>query len=321
MKTEEVVLSNQEKVLSLYPTAKIHQKENALKYLEAIMLRNEENLGARRISQRIDVNEGTINYWIMGRSTPRSLKGIKELESMNLLPLKISDSPHFRHFMRTLGLRYSDGCIYEQKRNQSFTFYVCFSNKNDALRIVKDSKEAWGINQNIHCGSRAHYIYLPASLGRLVLSVGSPKGNKTRQAFKLPKWIFNLNNILKFDFLDGLFSGDGDSPRLKPSGKSSESLRISLNSEESVVNEFCNNFMKDIQKLILSLNIKASEPKIMWNQPRVSKEGVITYPVSIRILTKKENMIGFLENIEYRYVNKGKNSRISVLNALKETQK
>ena len=68
------------------------------------------------ISKIINMNEGTINYWLMGKSIPRSIKGIKELENMELLPLEISDSIQFKHFIRTLGLRYSDGCIYEQKR-------------------------------------------------------------------------------------------------------------------------------------------------------------------------------------------------------------
>jgi len=241
------------------------------------------------------------------------------IESMNLLPLEISDSIEFRHFMRTLGLRYADGCIYKQRNNNSYTFYLCFGDKIDALKFIEDSREAWNLELDVkyYPEARAYYIYLPSSLARLMLTIGSIDGNKTGQVFNLPSWIFNLPDFLKIEFLKGIFSGDGDNPRLKSSGNAAESLRLSLSSHESIAKEFRDNFMKEVHNLIISLGIEATYPNVRYNQPRISKEGRVTYLVVIRILTNRKNMINFLENIEYTYCNRAIVKKDKVLKALK----
>ena len=317
---EEKILAGFKEVLQFYSTDKINQQKNALNYIRVKNIREKNLSGARKISRIIDIPEGTVNNWLMGKKTPRAVKGLKMLEVMGLLPLRISDSPAFRHFLITLGLRYSDGCIYEQKRNNSFTFYVCFSDKIDALKFIEDSKKAWNINLSAEYSPKAnaYYVYLPSSLARLMLAVGSVKGDKTSQNFEMPKWIFDLPDYLKSEFLSGLFSGDGDSPRLKSSKKASESLRLSLSSEKNIANEFCNGFMRDVQKLITDLSIKSTQPKVMENQPALSKNGKVTYPIVIRILTNKPNMIKFLEKIKYAYCNRAIEKSNIVLEALKE---
>ena len=315
---EKDILVRFEDVLKFYPIDRIHQQKNALDYIKVKELRERTGFGARKISKIINVSEGTVNHWLIGKNTPRAVKGIKQLESMGLLPLKISDSRAFCHFLRTLGLRYSDGCIYEQKRNNTLTFYLCFGDKDDALKFVKDSKNCWDINLEIHQGTNAYYIYLPASLARLMLSVGSIKGDKTTQNFGLPKWILNLTDNLKAEFLSGLFSGDADTPRLKSSGRALESLRLSLSSEKSISKEFSESFMKDIFNLIISMGIKATSPSIKYNQPRVSKNGRVTYPIYIRILTERQNITRFLQKIKYTYRNKAVKNTEIILNKLTE---
>jgi len=136
------VLARFEDVLKFYPIDRINQQKNAKDYLRVGKIRERDSIGAVRISRLIDIPYGRINNWLMGKNTPRSIKGLKELESMKLLPLEISDSLEFKHFMITLGLRYADGCIYNQRRNNSYTFYICFGDEIDALKFVEDSKEA-----------------------------------------------------------------------------------------------------------------------------------------------------------------------------------
>lgn len=310
-------LATKEDVISMYSTSRINQQRNALKYYEAMELRKELGFGSLRISRAIDMPMAAVHYWLQGFE-PKSVKGIKELENMGLLPLYISNSKSFLQFVRTFGLRLADGCIYEQRRNNSYTGYVCFGNKEDAIKFIEDCKNAWNIDLIPHFSSDAYYTYLPASLVRLMIIMGSPVGDKTLQSFNLPQWMFQLSDKLKFVFLDGIFSGDGRVPTLKVSGLALESLNISLSSEKSVVEEFSKSFMFDLWKLIGSLGIKASKPKIMYNQHRVAKDGTITYPVSIRILTEKQNMIKFLSNVKYRYNVKGNKSVKKSLAALKK---
>lgn len=202
------------------------------------------------------------------------------------------------------GLRYSDGCIYKQKRNNSYTFYICFGKEKDAITFIYEFRRIFNRNINYYYGSRAYYAYLPAELARLFISLGSPTGNKVTQLFRLPTWVFNLSDKLKWEFLSGLFSGDGSCPRLKKGMYSSESLKISLSSEDCIVEDFRDGFMQDIYILLKSLDLEISKPKIEYNNPRLSKNKKISYPVNIRILSKKNNMKRFLENIEFRFNNK-----------------
>lgn len=249
--------------------------------------------------------------------TAKTEKAVKQLEHAGLLPLKINNTNSFRLFVRILGLRYADGCIYYQKRNKSYTFALYFGDIKDASKVCNDVKNIWGIEIFPSRGMNCSVVYLPASISRLAISAGSPVGSKILQDFRLPKWVFILPEELKWEFIDGLFSGDGEAPRLKSIGTCSESLKLSLNSEKSVAEKFANGFMKDVSSLLRSLNIKSNEPKIMCNQKRVSKDGTISYPIGIRILTEKENMIRFLENVSYVYCNRTSIKIKDVLEGLK----
>lgn len=311
------ILATKGDVISMYSISKINQQRNAIKYYEAMVLRKKLGFGSLRISRAINMPIGAVHYWLQGFE-PKSVKGVKELENMGLLPLRISNSKAFKQFVRTFGLRFADGCIYEQKRNNSFTGYVCFGNKIDAIKFIDDCKKAWNINLIPYFSSNAYYVYLPASLVRLMIIVGSPVGDKTLQVFNLPKWIHKLPDKLKFAFIDGIYSGDGEVPRLKSSGLALESLKFSLSSEKSIVDEFSETFMLDLWKLINSLDIKASKPKILYNQPRIAKDGTTTYPIHIRILTKRENMVKFLNNIKYHYNIKGNKAVKKALSALRK---
>ena len=312
-----LTLATKEDVISMYSTSKVNQQRNALKYYEAMKLRKEFGHGSTKISKIIKMPKSAVHYWFQGFE-PKSVKGVNELEAMGLLPLEVNSDKSFRQFVRTFGLRFADGCIYEQKRNNSYTGYLCFGRKENALKFIEDCKDAWDIKLIPYFGSNAYYVYLPASLVRLMIITGSPVGDKTSQIFNLPQWVSNLSNELKAEFLDGIFSGDGETPRLKPSGLASESLKISLSSEKTLAEKFAKCFMSDLWKLLTSLNINASKPVAKQTQPRIARDGTTTYPVVIRILTEKSNMIRFLNLITYRYSARGNEARKRVLEALRK---
>ncbi len=308
------ILVTKEDIISMYSKDKVNHQRNALKYYEALEIRKKLGYGSLRISQMINMPLGAVHYWFLGNE-PKSVKGINELKSMGLLPFKISSNKSFEHFVRTFGLRFSDGCVYHQKRNNSYTGYLCFGKKEDAQSYIQDSLNVWGIRMKHHYSSKAYYVYLPASMVRLMIFLGSPVGSKTKQHFIVPNWIFSLPNKLKAAFLDGVFTGDASVPKLKKSGKSCESLRLSMNSEKSVVQNFSSGFMFDLWELLEEIGIHASKPKIHFNQPRISKNNVTTYPVDIRIITEKRNMINFLGEIPYTYCTKG-NKRVNEILAV-----
>jgi len=250
---------------------------------------------------------------------PNCMNNVVDLEKLNLLPLFIENTKSFRLFVKILGFRYADSCIYNQKRNRSFTFALYFGKISDAKNLCKDFYNIIGIKKEpkLNKSSGTYVVYLPASFARLCICAGSPIGDKTLQSFPIPKWIFGLEDELKWEFLDGLFSGDGAAPRLKSNSNSCESLKLSLNSDERFVKKFAKQFMADTWKLIESLDVKASRPNIEWNSPTIGKDGSVTYPVTIRILTRKENMLRFLENVHYSYACGASEKTKLAINALK----
>jgi len=290
-------------------------------YYKVMKIRKKTGWGAWKISKFLKnwSRRQSINQWINGYEKPKSIKEIEKLKRMGLVPLIVSSKDSFRLFIRIFGFRLADGCIYFQRRNNSFTFALYFGTLKDAQWLCNDVNKIWQLNvkPNKFKNSNEYVVYLPSFLARLYISLGSPVGDKTSQMLKLPQWIPNLPNNLKWEFIDGLFAGDGTTPRLKPNINSSESLRITLNSEKTIVEVFRENFMKKLQLLLNSLSIKTSEPKIIWKRKILSKDGTVTYPVELRILTQKENMIKFLENVNYTYCKKGNIQREKVLNGLK----
>jgi hypothetical protein len=193
-----------------------------------------------------------------------------------------------------------------------------FSMLNCFARIYK---KHGGLNVRILPGPGAFYVFLPARIGRLLVCAGAPTGKMTEQLYRLPWWISELTPRLKWEFVDTLFSADGSAPQLQSSGTCCKSFGISLNSEKSLVRSFKYGFMTDIWQLLRDLDVKASYPKIMWNQPRRSKNGQVTYPVKIRVLTAKNNVFHFLQNVSYRYCRRKAEKAHHVKEVLKKNLK
>ena len=250
---------------------------------------------------------------------PDSVNNVEELERLGLLPLENKDNKLFSLFVKILGFRYADGCIYYQRRNKSFTFALYLGKLKDAKILCDDFHDVFDIKKEpkLNKNSRTYVVYLPVSFARLAVCAGSPIGDKTLQSFVLPRWIFDLPEDLKWEFLDGLFSGDGEAPKLKINSNSCESLKLSLSSDGRFVKKFSRQFMTDVWKLIESLGVNASKPKIEWNSPKIGKDGSITYPVNIRIFTRKENILRFLENVHYSYAFGASEKTNLAINALK----
>jgi len=295
--------------------------ENIRLYYKVMQTRREISFGAWKIAKMLKVwgRRGTINQWINGYKKPKSIKGIENLEKLGLIPFIVTSTESFKLFVRIFGFRLSDGCIYEKRRSNSYTFALYFGILEDAEWICEDINRVWSINvkPNKFKGSEGYVVYLPSYLAKLYVLMGSPIGAKTLNLFDLPNWLLNLSNELKLEFIDGLFAGDGDAPRLKDGINSAESLSISFNSEKKLVELFCSKFMRKLKNMLNSLNIKTSEPKIEWNTPVISKDGKITYSVTLRILTQKENITKFLENINYRYCSRASKQRDFVLKGLR----
>lgn len=307
------ILVLEEGLLNLYS-----DRRNGKLYLKVKELRKKTKWGAWKIAKFLDAwnHRGAINHWLFTSKKPKCIKEIEELKKMELLPLE-TNTLQFELFIKLLGFRYSDGCIYPQIRSNSFTFALYFGDLEDANKCCEEMEKIWKLTRRPHSSSNCYVVYLPASIARLAIYLSSPVGDKTSQTFELPKWIFELSKRGKWLFLDGLFSGDGSVPKLQPCGTCSRSLKLSLNCEEQYVRDFATQFMDDVRKLLNSLGVKTSTPKIEWKRKIISKDGKVTYPVNIRVLTQKENMIFFLENVPYSLCKRASLKVKEVLDALK----
>lgn len=311
------ILAHEKDVIETYENSHIAEL-----YKKVIKIRKMKKIGSINICKELGIDnwkiKKLIDHWIYYAKTPRSIKALEELKSMKLLPLRISKSPAFIQFIRTLGLRYADGCIGRKTPSKSFIFLMSFGKKVNAAKFCNDVKISWGIKLTPYRYEKdgTFSVLLPTSIARLMIALGSPVGNKTELDFRLPKWLFELPKDLKWEFIDGLFSGDGQAPRLREGYKSSESLVLSLNSEESIVEKFRDGFMMDLWKLLTMLGIDVMKPGIMNLKIFRKSDGKITRPIKILIRPRKENMINFLNNVPFRYARGAAVKREIVLQTL-----
>src|SRR3989344_4940869 len=136
-----MLLAKEEDILKLYSTNKVNHQKNASDYIKVKLL-SSQGFKISQIAKELNLTRSLVSHWISKSSsrTPKSIKGITKLKEIGFIPLMINNTRIFNHLVHTIGLRYADGCIYHQKRNNSYSFYLCFGEEIDAKSYVTDTK-------------------------------------------------------------------------------------------------------------------------------------------------------------------------------------
>ena len=137
---------------------------------------------------------------------------------------------------------------------------------------------------------------------KFFLSLGLPDGNKTTQAFLLPKWLMESSLEEKAEFLAALMGSDGyiQSP-MKKSPQSFPPIRLSFNK----IFEFKQNaleYANQLKQLFEELGIKVS--RISVRKGNIRKDGKKTLKFVITLSNSISNIIRFLDKVGFRYCEK-----------------
>lgn len=238
---------------------------------------------------------------------------IKNLKKKGLLPLRFS-SEKLPIIVRLLGFLTGDGWLGKEKERWKVKF---IGKPEDLEEIIKDiAKLGYKVGKvNVQqCNSEITYsngetrkiegktnsINIGSlSLPILFYALGSPFGNKSRNKFEVPRWIFRSPLWIKRLYLAGYFGAE----MTKPNVRIAEKYRfgnptISINKIENL-KENGYKFLSQINSLLEDFGIEVI--KITEHTGVKTKKGDNTIKLRLRLSSKEENLIKLWGKIGYEY--------------------
>ncbi len=213
---------------------------------------------------------------------------------------------------KLIGYMFGDGAFYLSKDN---LYASAYGTKED-LEKIKEDLERIGVSSKLYERSRKHKIitrygekyfetinyelYINNKhFKELLLNLGMPLDNKTRQEIKIPDWIKKSNKIIKRLFLAGFFGAEMSSPKI--SSKTCFHCPTINQNKINLLKQNCRNFLIDIALLLEEFDIKSytiSEMDDHFNQHNEKTS-------RLRLMIKGEDdMLTLWKKIGFEYNNK-----------------
>lgn len=185
MKNE--ILLTEEKIIN---TFSIREQNRYKKFKLALELKSKEYKN-KKITEMLEMNYGVICFWLNGTYEPRSVKQIKRLRILGLLPFNLNLNENDKKVQLILKIGFftlGDGHI--SKRNE----VILTGFPKDLDDIENECKEfgifCWRYNDK-------RYLYIGDNIARILVALGFPKNRKTTQEFLLPSWLFDSSLYIK----------------------------------------------------------------------------------------------------------------------------
>ena len=217
---------------------------------------------------------------------------------------------------KILGYMFGDGTLYYSKckgRTKEQGFAVAYGSKEDLENMQQDLKRI-GINSGISSRTREHKIQTKYNLIQfqatnyelhiysnnfidILVKLGMPKGNKTRQEVKIPEWVKNGNKLIKRLFLAGFFGAEMSSP--KTSSKTCfHCPAINQNKIESLSQDM-RAFLIDVSLMLEEFGIKTA--KISEMEDFHNNYGEKTKRFRLILFGDNENLLKLYRTIGFEY--------------------
>jgi tRNA-splicing ligase RtcB len=238
---------------------------------------------------------------------------INQLKKRNLLPLKTT-SPQFPYLLKIMGYLLGDGTI--SFRDRKISGQTAFYGREENLKLIKKDIERVGFRANIYKRWRKHKIRTSyadyrfqreeislsvrgSSFAILIWALGMPVGNKTKQDFILPRWIFTLPLWQKRLFLAGLFGAELSSPKSIPGhGFNFYSPVLVINKNERYVKSG-KKILMQIAEILGEFDVK--KRKIITRKEYKNNRQKISYRHRLVLSSKPENLINLWSKVGYEY--------------------
>ncbi|MEA3560597.1 MAG: intein-containing RctB family protein [Candidatus Omnitrophota bacterium] len=244
---------------------------------------------------------------------------LNHLKKKNILPLRY-DSPQLPYLLKVIGYCFGDGTVYfSGKGNKGVTCF--YGEKEDLEQIKKDIAKAGFEKAGIYSRHRHHKIrtmysvyefdrnetwlkVASSSFAVLMAVLGTPMGNKCRQPYGLPKWLFKAPLWQKRLFLAGLFGAELSSPKtMTGHGYNFYCPTLSMNKTQDCM-ESGREFLEEIASLLSEFGVYAH--RISQRKEYVNKQGVISYRFRLMALNTTKNLLNLYSKVGFEYNEKRK---------------
>lgn len=132
-------------------------------------------------------------------------------------------------------------------------------------------------------------IVFPASIARLLLLIGGPKGNKTQQSLEIPNWIKNNSKEIKGAFIRALFDDEGC---VAFRGKEGSQIFFNMTKSKKILDSHYE-FIDSIKAMLKDFDII---PNKTWKSSESCSGNNVALAFGI---TGYNNFVNFMSNIGF----------------------
>lgn len=243
---------------------------------------------------------------------------LHELREKSLLPLK-NTTKSMRVISRIAGMLFSDGNLYEGKKNNYRELSFSLGTENDVKEIVRDLKEIGFTPTQIKKDSKLVAVnkreytitvykvkVCSIALWLLFKALGVPVGSKVSSKYEVPDWIINSPREIKREFIAAYLGGDGpkillslNSRKGKEPYNSVKINDIEFHKDENLSDNGVNYAMQ-ISEIIEEFGVKLGEISVEKDS-YLKKNGKVSAIIHIPFVNNFENAFVLYQNIGYRY--------------------
>lgn len=264
----------------------------------------------------VDEDDIRRTFLAAGKSTSgNALKQIlNHLNRTGILPLRYS-SPQLPYLIKMLGYCFGDGLLYFAGKKKKGT--ACFYGKEADLKSIKADLSRIGFKSSIYSRDRHHKIRTaydtiefdnkefwlrasPNSFAILMAALGMPVGNKCRQSYTFPRWLFKASLWQKRLFLAGFFGAEMSSPStMTGHGFNFYCPTISMNKTAEHL-ESGRRYLEDIAKLLKEFGVSAYE-NISDRKEFVNDNGLVSYRLRLMLPNDIDNLLKLYGRVSFEY--------------------
>ncbi len=240
---------------------------------------------------------------------------ISHLKKRGLLPLRYN-SPQLPYILKIMGYVFGDGNVhFVNKKGKGVT---SFYGKPEDLEEIRRDVARIGYNcsrvyrrerdhtidttlygQSNFSNEETHSKVVSSSFAILLVALGTPLGNKTKQNYYLPCWIFKSPLWQKRLFLAAFFGTELSTPKTLLNHKYTfYSPMVSMNKQEEFVKSG-RKFLEDLSALLDEFGIRTQ--KISQRIEYVNQEGKISHRLRLILSGQAQDLINLYGKIGFEY--------------------
>jgi len=268
----------------------------------------ESGKGPTEISRRTNIHIHRIGNWTRkDRNRPFSIRCYLKAVNRGYFEL---DDPKFEKLAYLVGYQMGDGNI-SRDCCKSWFYGV-----DSDLSILNDFIEDFGVSGNIKTYkiNNGKMAVCDNAFTRLLISLGAPISDKTKQRTEIPKWIMAGNAGIKIKFLQGLFDSELNGFKRVNRGFSFQNLKFYTVKEKHYVKSGIA-YLNQIKKVLWDFNISTSPVKKDRIYTR-SRDNSIMIQIYFVIHSNYINLHKFSVRIGFLFNTKRKESVDKVFNEI-----